>query len=174
MRLIIRVRCEIVSVLKKLTHVDLTMQYAGITECCCMAEDIHVRFNGRFETTPPSTVWKLQEDRTRQPLCLSLSFPVNPGRPWVENRAGMFRVAGLNRLRAKQLSAAEVKRGLRRNVTGGGQNVIPAMSFYSPKVWQLLIPRNVFAASILVHFSPLKTARVLADKLFGISVESCL
>ncbi len=48
---------------------------------------------------------------------------------------GMFRVAGLNRLRAKELSAAEVKRGLRRNVTGGGQNIIPTMSFYTPKVW---------------------------------------
>ena len=47
---------------------------------------------------------------------------------------GKFRVAGLNRLRAKELSAAEVKRGLRRNVTGGGQNIIPTMSFYSPKV----------------------------------------
>lgn len=50
------------------------------------------------------------------------------------HKQGMFRVAGLNRLRAKQLSAAEVKRGLRRNVTGGGQNIIPTMSFYAPKV----------------------------------------
>ena len=46
-------------------------------------------------------------------------------------------MAGLNRLRAKQLSAAEVKRGLRRNVTGGGQNIIPTMSFYAPKVRSL-------------------------------------
>ena len=69
-----------------------------------------------------------------------MTLPINLGRPFsVENRAGMFRVAGLNRLRAKQLSAAEVKRGLRRNVTGGGQNVIPTMSFYSPKVSQLLM-----------------------------------
>lgn len=52
----------------------------------------------------------------------------------LSNRAGMFRVAGLNRLRAKQLSAAEVKRGLRRNVTGGGQNITPTISFYSQKV----------------------------------------
>lgn len=51
---------------------------------------------------------------------------------------GMFRVAGLNRLRAKQLSAAEVKRGLRRNVTGGGLNITPTMSFYSPKVQSFL------------------------------------
>lgn len=43
-------------------------------------------------------------------------------------------MAGLNRLRAKELSAAEVRRGLRRNVTGGGQNIIPTMSFYAPKV----------------------------------------
>lgn len=44
-------------------------------------------------------------------------------------------MGGLSRLRAKQLSAAEVKRGLRRNVTGGGQNIIPTMSFYAPKVF---------------------------------------
>ncbi|CAM9364214.1 unnamed protein product, partial [Chrysoparadoxa australica] len=47
---------------------------------------------------------------------------------------GTFRVAGLNRLRAKELSAAEVKRGLRSNRPGAGQNqIIPTMSFYSPK-----------------------------------------
>jgi hypothetical protein len=47
---------------------------------------------------------------------------------------GMFKLAGLNRQRAKELSAAEVKRGLRRNRSGAGQShVIPTMSFYSPK-----------------------------------------
>lgn len=55
----------------------------------------------------------------------------------------MFRVAGISRLRAKQLSAAEVKRGLRRNVTGGGQNVIPTMSFYSQKVLLLTVGYKV-------------------------------
>ena len=47
---------------------------------------------------------------------------------------GMFRVAGFNRRRAKQLSAAEVKWELRRKVTGGGQTLIPTMSFYTPQV----------------------------------------
>ncbi|CAM9676853.1 unnamed protein product [Ascophyllum nodosum] len=46
----------------------------------------------------------------------------------------MFRVAGFNRRRAKQLNAAEVKRELRRKVTGGGQTLIPTMSFYIPQV----------------------------------------
>lgn len=86
--------------------------------------------SSRNAPSPPGTLLY------RIPLALFLVLVVmdnnnnDHGKP-----KGMFRVAGLNRLRAKELSAAEVKRGLRRNVTGGGQNIIPTMSFNAAKVW---------------------------------------
>ncbi|CAM9169930.1 unnamed protein product, partial [Scytosiphon promiscuus] len=81
---------------------------------------------------------------------------------------GIFRVGGLSRLRAKQLSAAEVKRGLRRNVTGGGQNIIPTMSFYAPKVagdGEASAARYETLCSQWARFSPAIVHRMLRQKL---------
>eukprot|EP00903_Cladosiphon_okamuranus_P010662 g10080.t1 len=81
---------------------------------------------------------------------------------------GIFRVAGLNRLRAKELSAAEVRRGLRRNVTGGGQNIIPTMSFYAPKVTgdaEASTAQYETLCSQWARFSPAIVHRMLRQKL---------